>query len=59
MKILMKTSCQIFQYTPEAFNQKHTPWKTNGWNLKITCLREGKPSSKPPFLGSMFVCEGV
>ena len=41
----------------------HTPWKMNGWNLKITCLSCLKRNiiwTKPSFLGSrMSIFRGV
>ena len=36
-----------------------TPWKMNGWNLKITHLPKKTWSSKPPLLCSMFIFRGV
>ena len=37
----------------------HTPWKINGWNLKITHVNRKFIWTKPSFMGSMLIFRGV
>ena len=43
----------------EILTHQNTPWKINRWNLQITHLERKMISTKPPWLWSMLIFQGV